>query len=162
MIPLKDKLTAKQERFIQNVVSGMSQREAYKNAYNAKNMKDETIDVQASKLFNSDKVSIRYQELMDKLQDDAIMSAKERMIWLSDVVNGNIKHISYGGNGEQYENEAYISDKMKAVDILNKMEGIYVNNHKISGDQENPLNIVDLSHLTTEEIRELLDNENKE
>ena len=53
------------------------------------------------------------------------MSAKERMIWLSDVVKGNITHTSYGSNGEAYENEAYISDKLKAIDTLNKMSGEY-------------------------------------
>lgn len=126
------KLTPKQEKFIQNIVSGMSQRQAYKEAYNAENMKDETIDSEASILFNDQKVSKRYQELMEELQDKAIMTAKERMKWLSDVVRGNVKHISYGSEGQEYENEAYISDKIKALDTLNKMSGEYVT--KIEGD----------------------------
>ena len=87
---MNDKLTPKQERFIQNIVSGMTQRQAYKEAYNAENMKDETIDSEASILFNSQKVSERYRELMDKLEDESIMSAKERMIWLSKIVKGEI------------------------------------------------------------------------
>ena len=127
-----NKLTPKQERFIQNIVSGMSQRQAYKEAYNAENMKDETIDNEASKLFNSNEVSTRYKELIEELQDKAIMTAKERMKWLSDVVRGNVKHISYGSEGQEYENEAYISDKIKALDTLNKMSGEYVT--KIEGD----------------------------
>lgn len=125
-------LTPKQEKFIQNIVKGMSQRQAYKDAYDAENMKDETIDNEASKLFNNNEVSTRYQELIEKLEDESIMTAKQRMVWLSDVVKGNIKHISYGGNGEAYENEAYISDKIKALDTLNKMSGEYVT--KIEGD----------------------------
>lgn len=118
-------LTIKQEKFIQNVVNGMSQREAYKDAYNAK-YKDEVIDVRACELFKSSKVQVRYNELIKQLEDESIMSAKERMKWLSDVVNGKIKHTSYNSNGDAYENEAYISDKMKAIDILNKMDGQYV------------------------------------
>ena len=51
-------LNAKQERFIQNIVKGMSQREAYKDAYKAK-YKDEVIDVRACELFNSSKVQVR-------------------------------------------------------------------------------------------------------
>ena len=116
-------LTIKQEKFIQNIVNGMSQREAYKDAYNAK-YKDEVIDVRACELFKSSKV--RYNELIKQLEDESIMSAKARMKWLSDVVNGKIKHTSYNSNGDAYENEAYISDKMKAIDILNKMDGQYV------------------------------------
>lgn len=118
------KLTPKQERFIQNIVSGMSQRQAYKESYNAKNMTDESIDVEACKLFNDSKISQRYQELTEKLQDKAIMTAQERMKWLTEVVNNIIK--------EQDEKEADLNTKMKAIDILNKMSGEYTT--KIEGD----------------------------
>ena len=122
-------LNVKQEKFIQNIINGMSQRQAYKDAYNA-NYSDKSIDEKASTLVISEKVQERYKELLKELEDKAIMTAKERMIWLSDVVRGNIKHTSYGGNGEAYENEAYISDKLKAVDTLNKMSGEYTTNIK--------------------------------
>lgn len=122
-------LNIKQEKFIQNIINGMSQRQAYKDAYNAK-YKDEDIDSKASNLFNSDKVQARYKELLKELEDKSIMSAKERMIWLTDVIQGRIKHITYGSEGQEYENEAYINDKMKAIDILNKMSGEYVTNIK--------------------------------
>lgn len=136
---MREELTVKQEKFVQNIVSGMSQRQAYKDAYNAEKMKDETIDVRACELFNEGKIKVRYQELMKKLEDEAIMTARERMIWLSDVVKGNVKHISYGNNGEAYENEAYISDKLRAVDTLNKMSGEYIT--KIEADVNNDTTI---------------------
>ena len=123
---MANELTAKQEKFIQGIIRGLTQRQAYKEAYSAENMQEDTIDKEACLLFNNPKIAERYQELIKELEDKSIMSAKERMIWLSDVVKGNIKHISYGGNGESYENEAYISDKLKAVDTLNKMSGEYV------------------------------------
>lgn len=50
---------AKQEKFVQNLVKGMSQREAYKSSYNASNMKDTTIDSNASRLFADSKVLAR-------------------------------------------------------------------------------------------------------
>ncbi len=118
-------LNIKQEKFIQNIVKGMSQREAYKDAYNAK-YKDEVIDVRACELFNSSKVQVRYKEIMVQLEDKTIMSAKERMKWLTEVVKGIQTNTTYGENGQEYENEAYISDKMKAIDLLNKMDGQYV------------------------------------
>ena len=121
---MSEKLNIKQEKFIQGIINGLSQRQAYKEAYNA-TYADKDIDSKASNLFNLDKVQARYKELTEQLVDNSIMTAKERMKWLSDVVKGNIKHISYGGNGEQYENEAYISDKLKAIDTLNKMSGEY-------------------------------------
>ena len=118
-------LTPKQEKYVQNLVKGMSQREAYKNSYDASKMKDETIDSKASILFKEDKVRKRYEELIKKTEDEAIMSAIERKKWLTKVISGEVKHTSYDTNGNSYENEAYISDKMKAIDILNKMDSLY-------------------------------------
>ena len=131
-MPLKDKLTPKQEIFIKNIVSGMNQREAYKNSYNAENMCENTIDKEACLLFNNPKIAERYKELIEELKDEAIMTAKERMIWLSNVVKGKVTHTSYDSNGNAYDNEAYISDKLKAIDTLNKMSGKYITT--IKGD----------------------------
>lgn len=128
-------LTPKQERFIQNIVSGMSQRQAYKEAYNAENMTDESIDVEACRLFNNPNVSLRYKELLEEIKDAAIMTATERMIWLSEVVNGEIKDTVYynvNGVNTPIEKVADISTKIKALDTLNKMSGEYTT--KIEGN----------------------------
>lgn len=121
---MSERLNVKQEKFVQGILLGLSQRQAYKVAYNA-TYADKDIDSKASTLFNSGKVQARYNDLLEEMKDKSIMTAKERMVWLSDVVKGNIKHISYGNNGEEYESEAYISDKLKAIDTLNRMSGEY-------------------------------------
>lgn len=118
-------LTIKQEKFIQNIVQGMSQREAYKNSYNANNMKDSTIDKKASELFQKGEIRGRYEELLKKIEDKTIMTAEERQIWLSKVVKGDIK-ITREYEDEIKEYEPYMSDRLKALDILNKMTGQYV------------------------------------
>lgn len=118
-------LTIKQEKFVQNIVKGMSQREAYKSSYNAKNMKDDTIDNKACNLFKQDKIRARYEELLKKIEDKTIMTAEERQIWLSKVVKGDIK-ITREYDDEIKEYEPYMSDRLKAMDILNKMTGQYV------------------------------------
>lgn len=68
-------LTPKQEKFVQGLIEGKSQREAYKAAYDAGNMKDETIDRNACALMKNNKVATRYSELRhaseDKAADDA-------------------------------------------------------------------------------------------
>lgn len=81
------KLTAKQERFVQNIVSGMSQREAYKNAYNVTKMKDETVDIKASELMKNGKVTVRYQELLEEFKDKALYTREEAvndLLWIKD------------------------------------------------------------------------------
>lgn len=119
---------AKHEKFIQNIVKGMTQTEAYKEAFGA-NYDDNAIKINANKLFNSSKVQERYKELLGKLEDKTIMSAKERMEWLTKVINGDIKEESKYWDDHQmivYEKDADISTKIKAVDTLNKMSGEYI------------------------------------
>ena len=134
-------LTPKQERFIQNIVSGMSQRQAYKEAFDA-DYDDDAIDSNASTLFNSTKVQQRYQELMEELKDKAIMSAKERMIWLTEVVKGiQLEESKYFEDGEChiYEKSADLNTKIKALDTLNKMSGEYIT--KVEADVKSDVTI---------------------
>lgn len=89
------KLTDKQEKFVQELIKGKSQREAYKAAYNCSRMKDKTIDETASKLFNNHKVTTRYNELHDRLlqeaEDECIVSAKEVLRELKRIGFADIK-----------------------------------------------------------------------
>lgn len=117
-------LNAKQEKFIQNIVKGMSQRQAYKDAYKAK-YADKDIDSKACNLFNSDKVQARYKELMQQLEDKSIMSAKERMQFLTKIINGEEQEAFYIGE-VQGKKEADLNTKIKALDTLNKMSGEYI------------------------------------
>lgn len=102
-------LTDKQEKFCLNIVNGMTQADAYRDAYDAENMADDTIYAEASKLMDNHKVATRVQELRDKAASSKIMSAIQRKEWLTNVINGTDT----------------TSDKMKAMDILNKMTGEY-------------------------------------
>lgn len=108
---MKDKLTPKQEKFIQNIIKGMSQREAYKDAYNAENMKDESIDCNACKLFNDAKIKQRYEDLIKELENEAIMTALEKRKLLKELA---------------LDKENSVNDRLKALDIDNKMAGEYI------------------------------------
>ena len=83
----------------------------------------------------------RYKELLQELEDKSIMSAKDRMKWLTKVINGEITHTSYDSNGNAYDNEAYISDKLKSIDILNKMSGEYITKIDAEVDSDVTINI---------------------
>ncbi len=117
-------LRPKQEKFIQNIIKGMSQRQAYKQAYNAK-YSEKSIDEKASTLFNSEKVQERYRELLKKADDESVMSAKFKRQALMKIFK---------------DKKNNMNDRLKALDIDNKMAGEYVTN--ING-------IVDLSYEAT-------------
>lgn len=72
----EDGLTPKQAKFAANLAEGMSQAEAYRNAYDAENMAPETIHAHASRLAKRDKVAARV---------DALVEARMRLIEVKGV-----------------------------------------------------------------------------
>jgi phage terminase small subunit len=78
-------LTTKQEVFVQKLIEGCSQRESYKFAYEADNMKNETIDSKASILFKTEKIRARYEELKNELKEKAfytVEKANDDLNWI--------------------------------------------------------------------------------
>lgn len=145
-------LTAKQEKFVQNLIKGMSQREAYKNSYNASNMKDSTIDSNASRLFADSKVLARYEELTERTAKKTIISVQERMELLTKIAKGEEYETYSGTDGELYTTPPRVDTRMKAIDTLNKMDGVYI--QKIESNSnvtiDNPY-----KNLTEEELKKL-------
>ena len=122
-------LTIAQEKFVNLLINGKSQREAYRLAYPNSNLNDENTDSKACNLLRSVKVKARYEELVERAANKSIMSAIERKEWLTKMI------------AEQSNNN---NDRLKALDILNKMDGTYIT--KIEGDitmQTIEVNIVD-------------------
>lgn len=125
-------LTPKQEKFVGGLIQGLSQRQAYKAAYKVK-WKDSAIDSRASTLFKNEKVKQRYNELLEELNNKtatkSIMTATERMEWLTEVVyEKQLEKVDYEtrtGKKRTKSIPADLNTKMKAIDTLNKMTGEY-------------------------------------
>jgi phage terminase small subunit len=119
-------LTAKQEKFVQNIIDGMTQADAYRGSYDTSRMTDKTVHEKASRLMADDKVRARLEELRGMMMKPTIMSAQERLEWLTNLVN----------NEEEGTNE-----KLKAIDIMNKMQGEYVQKVEADVKSEYTINI---------------------
>lgn len=125
------------EKFAQGLANGMSQRNAYRAAFPSSNKwKDETVDSKASVLAKNGKVLERLRELANKSETEAVMNAAQRKEWLTSIIKSN---------------EEETKDKLKAVDILNRMEGAYVDKLEVAGQVNNPM-----AGLTTEELKKLI------
>ena len=117
----KGKLTPQQEKFVFYLIQGKSQRQAYYEAYpNSRKWQEKSVDSAASNLLKNNKVAIRYYELLKKAENEAVMSAADRQKWLSDIVKTgmiNVDGVDIPVKSEQ---------RLKAMDILNKMSGEYI------------------------------------
>lgn len=119
-------LTPKQEKFAQLVADGMSQSDAYREAYNSK-AKPESVHVKASDLMADVKVSVRVAALREALSEISLWKRTDSVTVLAEIAKGN-------------DPEAKPSDRVQAVKALNAMHGWdkQVIDHKSSDGSMSP------------------------
>jgi phage terminase small subunit len=124
---MADKLTIKQERFAQGLFAGLSQREAYKQAYNAERMKDKTIDEAAARLAADSKVAARIQQLTDELKERNMVTVERVLAELAKVGFADIKdYLQYktvkAPVGEDKETGEPVIDYRPIIDVIDSGE----------------------------------------
>lgn len=104
---MKDKLNARQKKFAEYYAQSGNAAESarlagYSEKFAAQN---------ADKLLKNTNIFEYIKELSDKLKDERIMSAKDRQVTLSEIARSE---------------EQDPSDRIRAIDTLNKMTGEYI------------------------------------
>lgn len=103
---MKDKLNARQRKFAEYYAqSGNTVQSAIMAGYS-----ENYANARAYELLENVGVAKYIKELSDKLKDERIMSAKDRQVALSDIARSA---------------EQDTSDRIRAIDTLNKMTGEY-------------------------------------
>ena len=116
-------LTAKQELFARNIaLEDMNYSDAYRSAYNTSGMTDKTVNEKASKLKDSDKIRTRIAELREASVTPKVISRTKREERLSELAVDEDPNVA-----------------MKAIDLLNKMQGVYV--QKVEANVDSTVNI---------------------
>ena len=91
-----DKLTPKQEMFVQGIFSGLSRRQAYREAFpNSKKWKDSAVDSNASILLQNTKVLQRYRELLKQFSNMSLWSREQAFNeyeWLKNKARASIEN----------------------------------------------------------------------
>ena len=130
-------MTPKQERFCQCIVSGMSGKDAYITAYN-NNSNNNTAYREAMKLLDRDDVQSRIKELRKPLE----LQAKTQALSERDKIKDKLWEIINGTDTND-------SDRLRAMDILNKMNAEYINIQRIEKEDTS------ISDLDTGKLIEL-------
>ena len=114
-------MNRKQEIFCEEFVKSGNAAEAYKLAgYKVSSAKSAANS--ASRLLENVGICNRIAELREKAEDEKIMDAKQRRIMLSEIAKSG---------------KAIVA--IKAIDTLNKMDGVYINKTQLSGADGGPL-----------------------
>ena len=129
-------ITPKQKKFAECIVNGMSTKDAYFAAYNTKTT-DNAAYTEGAKLLNNERVQeyikTLQKPLIAKVASQAISEREKKRAWLWNMI----------------ENATNDSDRIRAMDILNKMDSEYINIQRIE-KEETPI-----SDLSTDNLIEL-------
>ena len=145
-------LTSKQEKFIQALVAGKSQRQAYKEAYNAAKMKDETIDTRACELLKNSKVKARYDQLLEEHKNKALYTREEMvndLIWIKEKAKEDIKNPK---KGLRQANGTIFINAIKELGELNELYPSKKQDIKMDAKINNPY-----ADFTYEELKKMID-----
>ena len=126
-------LTNKQEEFCQNIISGMTQHDAYKNAYDVKKMSNKAVDEEASKLIKNPKVAQRVDELKKLATFIATQKISQELVWTREMSIKALANIYKDPNAPH-------SAKVSAVKEINAMHGYNeATKINIGGQKDNPI-----------------------
>ena len=114
---MQDTLTQKQETFTLNLLKGMSQRVAWREAGFSCKYSPAVIDVRACEMAR--KVKVRLAELRAKVETDAVANKREIMKWHTKLLRAIYDHLC--GDNPQ----AYKANQIKAAAELAKLGGYY-------------------------------------
>ena len=145
-------LTQRQEKFVRALIAGKSQRQAYKEAYNAANMKDKTIDERASVLFKNDKIKTRYNELLEEHKNKALYTREEMvndLIWIKEKAKEDIKDPK---KGLRQANGTIFINALKELGELNELYPSKKQDIKMDAKINNPY-----ADFTYEELKKMID-----
>jgi len=116
-------VTKRQEKFCVEFVRCGNATEAYKAAgYTTQS--DNAAAVNASKMLRNTKVQDKIRELSQKANEGKIMNATERREVLSEIVRSNAESTQ---------------DRIRALDVMNKMDGLYIQKTQLAGADGGPL-----------------------
>jgi len=129
-------LTPKQEKFVQGLFAGFSQRKAYKLAFNVDKMKDETIDNMACKLSKENEISARLTQLQDEVKEKNKWTV-ERLIERFETIGDRCMQAEAVKDNQGLPTGEYKFDSAganKSTENIGKLLGYYTEQIKHSGE----------------------------
>jgi hypothetical protein len=106
----KRRLTAKQERFVSEMVKGGTQADAYRAAYEADGMKPSAIYTEANRLMGNPEIARRLRASRDSIERSAVSSALSRRRWIVERLTAESQDMTDGTS----------SSRVRALEMLGR------------------------------------------
>ncbi len=145
-VMFRDNLTVKQARFVRIWYETGNKSEAYRQAYNAENMSEASINNEAYKLSQNPEITLRYKELQKQAQirsditkdkliaEYAIIGFADMSRFLPQLDDKGEKSFKHLTADERKVLGISVKDKLQALIVLAKYLGLYeADNEQLAG-----------------------------
>lgn len=126
---LSQMLNPKQERFCVEYLKSGHASSAYKSAFGIVN--DGTARANASRLLKSVEIRKRLSELQAEINNEKILSAQELQERLSAIARREVYETITLPTGQQVQKQTSIRDATRALELLARISGMFVNRQEI-------------------------------
>lgn len=134
-------LNPKQERFCNEYASSGNATAAYKKIYDVKDTA--TAQSASSRLLADERIQKYLRDLSEELQDSTVASRQELQQFATAVMRGEVKSVVLDRDGNPIELPAQLKDRLKALELLSRLQGLFVSKQELEISQSIPIVIKD-------------------
>ena len=123
------KLNPKQEQFCCEYARSGNAGGSYQKVYGTSN--SATAATNANRLLKNADIQSRLKEIQDELASERIMDAREIQERLTAIGRGEVTEEQILPSGERVQKQVGIRDMLKAVELLCRIQGLFVNRSEL-------------------------------
>ena len=121
-------MNKRQEKFCLEFAASGNATAAYQAAYDTD---AKTAGVNSSRLLKNASVQARLKELADEIASAKIADVRELQERLTKIIHGEVTEEVILPSGERVKRQATIRDILKAIEILAKIQGLFITKEEV-------------------------------
>lgn len=134
-------LNPKQTKFCVEYSKSGNATRAYQSAYGLSDVR--ACESSASRLLGNPEIQKYLRELSEELSDSTVADRQELQQFATSVLRGEIKSAGLDRDGNPIELPARLQDRLKALELLAKLQGLFVSKQELEISQAVPIVIKD-------------------
>lgn len=134
-------LNPKQTKFCVEYSKSGNATRAYQSAYGLSDVR--ACESAASRLLANNEVQKYLRELSEQVSDSTVADRQELMRFATATLRGEVTNTILDRDGNTIELPAQLKDRLKSLELLAKLQGLFVSKQELEISQSTPIVIKD-------------------
>ncbi len=134
-------LNPRQQKFCNEYAKTGNATKSYQLAYGVSDIR--ACESAASRLLANGEIQKYLRELSEQVSDDSVADRQELMRFATATLRGELTNTILDRDGNAVELPARLQDRLKALELLSKLQGLFVSKQELEISQAVPIVIKD-------------------